>query len=95
MCVLRCAGAAAIIGASVSEPPLVDSTAALSRYIDRYNWGRRERAPTLLMSMEIMYVRTCVRTEGVATRYVRPAGTSDRQTVCANVVRILLTLLVL
>ena len=27
-----------IIGASVSEPPLVDSTDALSRYIYRYNY---------------------------------------------------------
>ena len=24
-------------------------------------WGERERAPTLLMSMEIVYVHTCVR----------------------------------
>ena len=27
-----------------------------------YNWGERERAPTLLMSMEIMYVRIYIRT---------------------------------
>ena len=26
-----------------------------------YNWGERERAPTLLMSMEILYVRAYVR----------------------------------
>ena len=33
-------------------------------------WGERERVPTLLMSMEIVYVRTCVRT------YVRPRPTA-------------------
>ena len=36
-----------------------------------YNyWGERERAPTLLMSMEIMYVLTYVRA------YVRPRPTA-------------------
>ena len=37
------------------------------------SWGERERAPTLLMSMEIVYIRTCV--------HVRPLYCA-----CANVV---------
>ena len=50
-----------------------------------HNWGERERAPTLLMSMEIVYVRAYVRT----CVHVRPPDCA-----CANV-RILLTLLFL
>ena len=42
-----------------------------------YNWGERERAPTLLMSMEIVYIRTYVRA------YAR-ASTSDRHTAHAR-----------
>ena len=46
---------------------------------DKANWGERERAPTLLMSMEIVYVRT----------YVRPARPRSTATLrmrerCSN-----------
>ena len=41
---------------------MLDNCLLYSRTNGMIYWGERERAPTLLMSMEILYVRAYVRT---------------------------------